>query len=410
MSKARLIITAVVVEGRSASEVARDYGVSKGWVSKLLARYREEGEAAFAPRSRRPKTSPNAISAETVELIVELRRQLTAAGLDAGPDTIAWHLQRHHQRRVAASTIHRYLTRAGLVTPEPKKRPRSSYVRFAAAMPNQCWQSDVTHYRLARQRDTDENTGADVEIITWLDDCTRYVMHTSVHRRVTGPIVVSTFRDAVAQHGIPASTLTDNAMVYTTRFAGGRGGRNALEHELRRLHVVQKNSRPNRPTTCGKVERFQQTLKKWLAHADPQPKTLTSLQRLIDAFVDTYNQQRPHRSLPHRTPPATLYDTLPKALPGPSRDPDTHHRVRHDRIDESGSVTLRQGGRLHHIGIGRTHARTHVILLVADLNIRVVNAITGELLRELTLDPDRDYQPTGRPRGPTPRAPKTGEP
>jgi len=65
-------------------------------------------------------------------------------------------------------------------------------------------------------------------------------------------------------------------------------------------------------------------------------------------------------------------------------------------------VTLRVAGRLHHIGIGRTHARTHVILLAQDLHIRVVNAVTGELLRELVLDPTRDYQPTGRPPGPPP--------
>ena len=84
---------------------------------------------------------------------------------------------------------------------------------------------------------------------------------------------------------------------------------------------------------------------------------------------------------------------MPKALPGPSRDADTHDRVRHDRVDKSGTVTLRVAGQLRHIGIGRTHAGTHVILLVQDLDVRVVNAITGELLRELTIDPSKDYQP-----------------
>ena len=91
------------------------------------------------------------------------------------------------------------------------------------------------------------------------------------------------------------------------------------------------------------------------------------------------------------------------ALPGPTRDPDTHDRIRHDIVDKTGSVTLRHNGRLHHIGIGRTHAGTRVILLVHDLQIRVVNAATGELLRELILDPSRDYQPTGAPKGPTRR-------
>jgi transposase len=162
VSKARLIITAVVVEGRSQADVARSYGVSKGWVSKLVARYREQGETAFEPRSRRPTTSPTAIDAEIVDLIIRLRKQLSGQGLDAGPDTIAWHLQQHHQVIVSRATISRYLNRAGLVTPEPGKRPRFSYIRFQAEQPNETWQADFTHYRLA--------DGTDAEILTWLDD------------------------------------------------------------------------------------------------------------------------------------------------------------------------------------------------------------------------------------------------
>src|SRR5262245_9590 len=394
MSKARLVITAVVVEGRTQGEVARAYGVSQGWISRLVARYRVEGEAAFEPRSRRPTTSPTAIPAATVDLIVRLRKELAGDGLDAGPDTICWHLQHHHGVGVSAATVARYLTRAGLVTPTPKKRPRSSYLRFVAELPNECWQSDVTHYPLAAD-------GTDTEILSWLDDCSRYALSVTAHRRVTGPIVVAAFGDTAAQHGIPASTLTDNGMVYTTRYSGGKGGRNAFEAELRRLGVVQKNSRPNHPTTCGKVERFQQTLKKWLAAQPVQPTTLPDLQALLDRFVDVYNHRRPHRALPHRATPASVYHSLPKALPASSRDADTHDRIRRDRVDATGVVTLRHAGRLHHIGIGRTHARTHVLLLVQDLHIRVIDAATGELLRELVLDPGRDYQPTGAPKGPT---------
>ena len=132
MSKARLVITAVVTEGRSQGEVARAYGVSQGWVSKLVARYRAEGEAAFEPRSRRPKTSPSAISPGTAELIVALRKDLAGQGLDAGSQTIAWHLEHHYGIRVSAATVSRTLTRQGLVTPDPAKRPRSSYIRFQA--------------------------------------------------------------------------------------------------------------------------------------------------------------------------------------------------------------------------------------------------------------------------------------
>jgi hypothetical protein len=267
-------------------------------------------------------------------------------------------------------------------------------------VPNETWQSDFTHYRLTQLGGTAGHPGPDTEILSWLDDCSRYALAVTAHARVTGPIVHAAFCAAVARHGTPASTLTDNGMVFTTRLAGGKGGRNALEAELARLGVVQKNARPNHPTTCGKVERFQQTLKKWLAAQPAQPATLGQLQALLDTFADHYNQHRPHRALPHRATPATVYTSLPKVTPT-SRDADTHTRVRRDRIDEAGCVTLRVAGRLHHIGIGRTHARTHVILLVHDLDIRGVNAATGELLRELTLDPTKDYQPTGAPKGPT---------
>ncbi|MGW1347503.1 DDE-type integrase/transposase/recombinase, partial [Kribbella sp. NPDC002412] len=350
MSKARLVITAITVEKRTVAEVVAEYGVARSWLYELLARYRVEGEAAFEPRSRRPRTSPRATPAPTVELVLRLRKQLTEQGLDAGADTIGWHLQHHHQVRLSRATIHRILTRAGTVTPDPGKRPRSSYLRFAAELPNECWQSDFTHYRLTRP---DGRPGVDVEIISWLDDHSRYALSVTAHARITGAIVVITFRETVAQYGIPASTLTDNGMVYTTRLSGGKGGRNGLETELRRLNIVQKNSRPNHPTTCGKeVERFQQTLKKWLRAQPVQPTTITELQVLLDRFCDEYNHRRPHRSLPHRATPAAAYTARPKASPSTDRTGEIHHRVRTDRVDHTGVVTLRVNGRLHHIGLG----------------------------------------------------------
>jgi transposase InsO family protein len=396
MSITRLLVTAVVVEKRPVTHVAQ-YGVSGSWLYELLARYRVEGEAMFEPCSRRPKNVPTAIPFEVVDLVVELRQKLTATGLDAGPDTIAWHLVHHHDLTVSRATISRYLTKAGLVVPEPKKRPKSSYIRFAAAMPNECWQSDFTRYRLTRP---DGRPGADSEILTWLDDCSRYALSVTAHVRVTGPIVLATFRQTFAMHGIPASTLTDNGMVFTTRLSQGKigaGTRNGFETELRRLGITQKNSRPNHPTTCGKVERFQQTLKKWLRGQPRQPATIVELQALLDRFVEEYNQHRPHRSLEHRATPATAYTTRPKATTTTAdRDDDTHDRVREDKVDKSGKVTLRYQGRLYSIGIGRTHPRTRLLLLVQDRDIRIVNTATGELLRELTLDPAKRYQPIPR--------------
>jgi transposase InsO family protein len=395
----RLLITAVVIENRPVREVAAQYGVSPSWLYELLVRYRREGEAAFEPRSRRPQASPTAAPAETVELIIELREKLSGTGLDAGPDTIRWHLAHHHNITVSQSTVSRHLAKHGLVTPEPKKRPKSSYIRFEAAMPNETWQSDFTHYRLTR---SDGRPGADSEILSWLDDCSRYALRITAHHRITGTIVLTEFRETVTAHGIPASTLTDNGMVFTTRLAGGKGGRNQLETELRRLGVDQKNGRPWHPQTQGKVERFQQTLKKWLRAQPTQPGTIAELQTMLDTFAEEYNQRRPHRSLPHRATPATIYTSRPKATPtSGDRDDDTHDRVRRDRVDKGGKITLRHGGTLYSIGIGRTHARTRVLILVQDLDIRIIDAATGELLRELILDTSKRYQGTGRPPGPT---------
>ena len=164
-------------------------------------------------------------------------------------------------------------------------------------MPNERWQSDFTHYPLA--------SGTDTEILTWLDDHSRYALSVTAHDRVTGPAVLLAFRAACEQHGVPASTLTDNGMVFTTRLSGGKGGRNALEHELRRLGITQKNGKPNHSQTQGKVERFQQTMKNWLRAQPHQPATLAELQSPLDTFAGIYNSQRPHRSLPGRVTPAT---------------------------------------------------------------------------------------------------------
>jgi transposase InsO family protein len=383
VSKAKLVITAVTVQGLSQAEASRRYGRSQAWVSRIMARYRTEGQDAFEPRSRRPKTSPRAVPEPVVAAVLAERDRLVTSGHDAGPETIRWHLQRAGTG-VSRASIARILTRHGRVVPAPKKKPKSAYIRFQAEQPNQCWQSDFTHVRLA--------DGTDVEVITWLDDHSRYALHISAHPKITAPIVLDTFRTAVTEHGCPASTLTDNGMVYTVRLAAQhvRGGRNLLETELATLGVTQKNSRPNHPTTCGKVERFQQTMKTWLARQGPPPATLTELQALLDRFAHEYNTGRPHRSLNRRTP-AAAYAARPKATPGDPTD-RTHARIRHDKVN-NGKITLRHAGTLHSIGIGRRHDGNPVIALVHDLDITILDATTGQTLRELTLDPTRKYQP-----------------
>ena len=211
MSKARLVITAVVVEGRSQAEVARDYGVSQGWVSKLVARYRAEGDAAFEPRSRATEDITDSDRRATVELIVDLRRRLTARVSTPGADTIGWHLEHHHHIRVSERRSTGSCAVPGWSPPQPQKRPRSSYVRFAAEQPNETWQADFTHYRLAN--------GVDVEILYLArrPRPLRPVRHRPPPRHRPASSSPPSAH-AIDQHGLPASTLTDNGMVFTTRF------------------------------------------------------------------------------------------------------------------------------------------------------------------------------------------------
>jgi transposase InsO family protein len=384
MDLAGYVVRAVVVEGRSVAEVVADHGVSRSWLYELLARYRAGGDDGLRPVSKRPHRSPTAVPARLEEEIVALRKALSDEGLDAGAATIQWHLSRRRRRQVpSVSTIWRILARRGFVTPQPHKRPRSSSVRFEAELPNECWQADATHWTLV--------DGTSVEVLNVVDDYSRLCLASVAFRTIKAADVAATFFRAAAAYGLPASVLTDNGAVFT---AAPRGGTCLMETELARLGIAYKHPRPYHPQTCGKVERFHQTLKRHLAK-QPRAATLTQLQRQLDGFVRTYNTERPHRARGRRTP-ASAFAARTKATPGGGVvAPSAHHRVRQDRIDKTGRVTLRHRSRLHHIAVGRVHAGTRVLLLVAGLDVRVLT-LDGELLRQLTLDPTRNYQPLGQ--------------
>jgi transposase InsO family protein len=300
MSKAALVVAAVLTEGRSKSEVAREYGVSRRWVHELVRRFQAEGLPGLAPRSRRPHHSPGATPAGVEERIVRKRKWLVDHGLDAGAETIAAHLAREGITAVpAVSTIWRILRRRGFVVPEPHKRPRSSWIRFAAEQPNERWQADTTHWQLA--------DGAEVEILNIEDDHSRLDIDSRARVRFEAADVVTCFRVAFRRHGLPAQVLTDNGAIFTGGPRGG--GRVALEVELATHGILANRSTPYHPQTCGKVERFHQTQKKWLAK-QPPAATLTELQRQLDRFRRYYNTTRPHRALHRRTPGAYVSRTI----------------------------------------------------------------------------------------------------
>src|SRR5215210_3377580 len=379
MGMPQLIVTAVLVEGRTKSEVARQYGVSRRWVITLVQRYLAEGGAGLEPRSRRPLTSPRQTSRAVEDEIIAIRKELDRAGHEAGAATIAFHLEQRHASTPAVSTVWRILSQRGFVTPQPHKRPKSSYLRFAAEQPNERWQADITHWVLA--------DGTHVEIFNMIDDHSRYCLDSHTLSVFKGHDVERRFREAADTHGNPASLLTDNGAVFTGR--SRRSGRVALEVTLHTRGISSRHSRPYHPQTCGKIERFHQTLKTWLERR-PRARTIRQLQTQLDTFRAYYNHVRPHRRLGRATP-AGAYAARPKALPAGTPLHTGHWRIRHDRIDSSGVFTLRHNSRLHHIGIGRRHAHRHILVLVHDLDIRVLTT-DGELLRELRLDPARDYQ------------------
>lgn len=382
MSVARVVISAVVVEGRSRSEVARDYGVSRQWVRVLVKRYLAEGEAAFEPRSRRPHSNPNrVVDAAMEDRIVGLRKRLSEAGHDAGAETIVWHLRQRAGSSPSVATVWRVLSRRGFVTPQPHKRPRSSWRRFQAELPNEVWQADLTHWALA--------DGAQVEILNVIDDHSRLLVSSTARTVFKAADIVTDLHAAMTRHGRPERMLTDNGAVFTGQHRGR--GWVALERELAALGISLSHSRPYHPQTCGKVERVHQTIKRWL-HRQPAATTAAGLQGQLDGFADYYNHQRPHRAIGRRTP-ATAWAARPHAIPARQGiHIDEQFRVRKDRVDTDGKLTLRHNSRLHHIGIGRAWAATRVLMLVHELNVRIITE-DGDLVRELILDPARDYQP-----------------
>ena len=379
-SLGRYIVDAVVVEHRSPTQLARDHGMSKRWVFALLRRFKEGGYASLEPRSRRPKSCSHQVEAKIQKLIVKLRRELDAAGHDAGPQTIHYHLEGRLAEVPSVATIWRILKRHGLITPQPQKRPRASFIRFQASLPNETWQADSTPWQLA--------DGRPVEILNFLDDCTRVALASDCFVTVKAPDVVHVFHSATNTFGLPASLLSDNGRIFTARSIRAKV---LLESELERLGIVFKHSTPYHPQTCGKVERFHQTLKRFLRKQTPA-KSLAELQFQLDAFHHYYNHVRPHRALNRKTP-MSVFDALIKAKPS-APPAAVDHRVRRDKIDAFGKVTLRYLGRLRHIPVGTAHKNRKVSLLVAGPDVRIITE-QGELLRALTLDPNRNYQPLG---------------
>jgi transposase InsO family protein len=305
--------------------------------------------------------------------------------LDAGPSTIRWHLLQGQLPVPSEATIWRILVRGGFVVPEPRKRPKRSWQRFEAASPNECWQLDATHWTLAG--------GETVEILNIIDDHSRLLIAARAMRSVTTEAVWATFSEATQRWGLPTRCLSDNGLVFTGRL---RGYEVFFETRLREAGVLKVNSRPGHPQTCGKVERFQQTEKKWLWVRRRDLGTVAELQAGLDVFAGYYNTARPHRAI-GRVTPLERFTARPRAVPGEPIPVQQRH------VQAVVSAEGRLDVRPFQIAVGMRHAGQSATVVLDATHAAVY--IDGRLVRHLELDPTRRYQPTGNPPG-RPRQPE----
>ena len=369
---------AVASDGLNVAEFCRTHGISRETFYVWKRRYQREGLEGLEARSRAPRTSPGRVSVETEDVIVALRKELDELGVDNGPATIQWHLgRRGHKKVPSAATIWRVLTRRGFVVPEPRKRPKASWQRFEATAPNELWQADCIDWVTAKGQ---------VKILSFIDDHSRVALRVKALAAATTDATWETFSQACAAWGVPLGQLTDNGLNFSGRL---RGIEVRFERELRAVGVVPKTSRPFHPQTCGKVERFQQTLKKWLRR-QKLAANLRALQTQLDRFVDYYNHHRPHRGIGRVTPAERWAATPPAvnlgiALPGPAQT---------STAAVAANGVLQAGP--YRVGLGVTWAGHTATSHYDDTHLAVF--IDHQLVRAVTIDKTRVYQAlTNRP-------------
>ena len=378
------LVAAVTGGEINVAAFCREQGITRDTFYRWRARYRAEGLAGLEPRSSAPRSSPGRTPASVEDAVVALRKQLEGDGLDAGAATIQWQLGRRGTKPVpSTATIWRILVRRGFVVPQPQKRPKASLRRFEAAVPNQLWQADVTKWVIA--------TGQ-VEILDFLDDHSRLITGCRAVERATTENTWEAFSAAVAAWGLPQGHLSDNGLNFSGRLRGFEVG---FEANLRAAGVRPITSRPFHPQTCGKIERFHQTLKRRLRRL-PLASDLAELQAQLDSFVAYYNAERPHRGIGRVTPLERWCATPPAvslgvALPGPAKGVTVV-------VDDAGRLPVRPW--IIHVGVA--HAGRTARVMLDDTHAAVF--IDDVLVRHLELDHSRAYQPSGLPRGGAARA------
>lgn len=372
----------------NVADFCRREQISRQTFYKYRRRFREGGIDGLQERSRRPLTSPGQTSPEVEDVVVRRRKQLIEQGYYHGAQSIVWSLQREGVAVPSVSTVWQILTRRGLIIPQPRKRPKSATKRFCFSRPNECWQSDWTGWALA--------DGSPVGIAGSLDDHSRYLVGLRAGPGdADGDLVWSVILAGIDECGIPSMSLSDNGIVYTGRF---HAHQSAFEINLRALGVHTINSAPFHPQTCGKIERFWQTLKKWLS-ARPPAATLGELNAQLEQFRAYYNHRRPHRALRGATP-AEAFAATEKARPAERPLPAPVVVSRHTVGERSGYVFVAP----YKVNVGLRWAGHDCDIIRDGEHITILSGT--KLVRSFTADPTRSYQPGDK----TTRTYRTREP
>lgn len=382
-------LAAAIAGAVRSGEVAafcRDNRISRQTFYKYRRRFEAEGVVGLESRSRRPQSSPTAVSVDVEDAIVRARKELDDFGTDNG----AWSVRQRLLDGAAVdvpsqATVWRVLKRRGMIVPEPKKRPRGSFRRFVFPRPNDCWQIDATHYPLAN--------GTTVEIINVIDDHSRLCPASRAVVVCTTINAWEAIAEGGARWGLPARILSDNG----TQFNQSRRNRQSqFELNARQAGIVSIASTPYHPQTCGKVERFHQTLKAWLDKQPHRPATIAELQTMLDTFRDYYNTQRPHRSL-HGHRPAAIWGAQPHAVPADTPITLTLHLRQQLKVNASGNIRVHRHNANWSINVGVAYAG-----LTLDVIINTIDCIIfhdRQLVRTLRINPDTYHQPSGRKTG-----------
>ncbi|MGI5196304.1 IS481 family transposase [Streptomyces sp. CA-288835] len=301
-----------VAAGVPVTQVAARYGVSRQSVHSWVRKYEQSGLAGLADRSHRPASCPHRIAGGVEAVVCELRRRHPGWG----PRRLVHELERRGIVPVPSrATVYRVLVRNGLVEPGARRRRRSDYRRWERSAAMELWQMDIVGGVLLAG-------GGECKMVTGIDDHSRFMVIAKVVERATARAVFLAFGEALRRFGVPEEVLTDNGKQFTARFGSGRPGETMFDRICRENGITHRLTKPQSPTTTGKIERFHQTLRRELLDDHGPFTDLATAQAAVDSWLEDYNRMRPHQALDMAVPasrfvprPRSEQDALPVVLP-----------------------------------------------------------------------------------------------